>query len=63
MELSIRVEGKKFMWDGEEYPNKEECEKKKEEYTSKGFEVKIIEKEGKYYIYTRKTIKKEEIKK
>ena len=66
MELSKKINGKKYMWDGLEYVTKEEAEKKASEYAEKGFEVKIIEikeSEKKFYIYTRKVATVEEVKK
>ncbi len=63
MELAIRIDGKKFMWDGFEYEKKEDAEKKVNEYKEKGFEVKVIEREGKFYVYTRRVAVLEENKK
>lgn len=57
MELAKRFEGKKFMWDGNEYTGREEAEKKASEFTGKGFEVRILEEDGKFYIYTRRVSK------
>lgn len=50
------------MWDGLEYERREDAEKKADEYKQKGFEVKVVEREGKFYVYTRK-IAVEETKK
>ncbi len=63
MELAIRVDGKKFMWDGLEYEKKEDAEKKADEYKEKGFEVKVIEREAKFYVYTRRVAVLEETEK
>ncbi len=51
------------MWDGFEYEKKEDAQKKADEYKEKGFEVKIIEKEDKFYVYTRRVAILEETKK
>jgi len=48
---------KKFMWDGIDYPSKEEALEKIQEYKSKGFEVETFEESGKTYLYTRRVVK------
>lgn len=54
MERAKRFEGKKFMWDGNEYSSISEAEDKASEYAEKGFEVKVIEIDGKFYVYSRR---------
>lgn len=48
---------KKFMWDGIDYPSKEEALEKIQEYKNKGFEVETFEESGKTYLYTRRVVK------
>lgn len=47
-------EGKKFMWDGVEYPDKGAATAKAGEYSSSGFETKVMELDGKHLVYTRR---------
>jgi len=46
----------KYMWDGAIYETEEEAKKKKEEYESNEFQVQLLEKEGKYLLYTRRVV-------
>ncbi len=57
MNLSKVFEGKKFMWDGEEYKDEKEAKEKAEAYSKDGFEVQIYEENGKYYVFTRRVVK------
>ena len=61
MDLSRKFDGKKFMWDGNEYQTKEEAEQKAREYSERGFEVRMIEENGKFYVFTRKVITEIEV--
>jgi len=49
-------EGKKYMWDGQEYDNEEQASSVKKEYAEKGFEVQMWREEGKVLIYTRRVV-------
>ena len=49
-------EGKKFMWDGEEYETEKQANAVKTEYSEKGFEVQLYKEEGKVYLYTRRIV-------
>ena len=51
------LDGKKFMWDGENYEGKDLAQTAEEFYQKKGFETKIIEEEGKQLVYTRREVK------
>ena len=46
----------KFMWDGEIYESPEEAENKSKEYEESKFEVRLVEKGGKYLVYTRRVV-------
>lgn len=46
----------KFMWDGETYETQEDAQKKQKEYEENKFEVKLIEKGGKHFVYTRRVV-------
>jgi hypothetical protein len=54
---SIVMNGKKFMWDGVDYPNGKEVAEKMQKYKNDGFEVEIVEEDRKSYLYTRRLVK------
>jgi hypothetical protein len=49
-------DGKKFMWDGEEYGDKEKADEIEKQYSEKGFEVKSCNEDGKVLVYTRRVV-------
>ena len=49
--------GKKFMWDGIDYPSREKALEKMEKYKVDGFEVESHEEDGRTYLYTRRVVK------
>ena len=49
-------EGKKYMWDGQEYDNEEQASSVEKQYTEKGFEVQMWREDGKVLIYTRRVV-------
>ena len=49
-------EGKKYMWDGQEYDSEEQASSVEKQYTEKGFEVQMWREEGKVLIYTRRIV-------
>ncbi len=49
-------EGKKFMWDGEEYETEKQAKSVEAEYREKGFEVESYKEDGKVYLYTRRVV-------
>lgn len=53
-EQEIKVEGKKFMWDGEFHPTEADAKIKMAQYQKNGFETVYLNKEGKPLIYTRR---------
>jgi hypothetical protein len=55
--LTMIFEAKKFMWDGRLFDAKEEGLREAEEYTSENFEVRMVEQERKFLVYTRRTPK------
>jgi hypothetical protein len=51
------IDGKKFMWDGEDYEGMEHAKKAEEAYKKDNFEAMIIEDEGgKPHLYTRRMV-------
>jgi hypothetical protein len=55
--LSLICDGKKFMWDGNLYASREEVSPLEAAYQKDNFEVRVIEEEGKFLIYTRRFVK------
>jgi len=49
-------DGKKFMWDGEQYEDKKKAAEVQEQYREKGFEVESCTEDGKLLLYTRRTV-------
>jgi len=49
-------EGKKFMWDGEEYDDEKKAGSLEKEYAEKGFEVRSCRENGKVLLYTRRVV-------
>lgn len=53
----IVINEKKFLWDGVDYPSGEEVSVKALKYKGDGFEVELLEENGKTYLYTRRVVK------
>lgn len=49
-------EGKKFMWDGEEYEDEKQAGSVQKQYSENGFEVQSHQEDGKVYLYTRRVV-------
>jgi hypothetical protein len=49
-------EGKKFLWDGEEYDSEKQASSVEKQYSEKGFEVQTWREHGKVFIYTRRVV-------
>ena len=57
MEAVKIINGKKFMWDGYDYPEKENALEAEQKYKNDGFETEVIEKENKFFVFTRRVVK------
>lgn len=55
-EQASLFDGKKFMWDGQEYDDKEKADEVLKQYSEKGFEVKSCNEDGKVLLYTRRVV-------
>ncbi len=55
--LAIISDGKKFMWDGQPYETREEASRVAESYQNENFQIQIVEDDGKFRVYTRRTVK------
>jgi len=53
--LAMISDGKKFMWDGQLYDNKEEASRVAQSYREESFQVQTVEEDGKFLVYTRRT--------
>jgi hypothetical protein len=51
------LDGKKFMWDGENYDGMEQAKTAEETYKKDNFETRILEESGKPLVYTRREVK------
>ena len=50
-------DGKKFMWDGQEYDSEKDAKAAQKQYEENGFEVEIYrDDEGKVFVYTRRVV-------
>ncbi len=56
-DLALVSEGKKFLWDGRLYESGAESARAREAYLNDGFEVRTVEQEGKFLVYTRRAVK------
>ncbi|MBN2139203.1 MAG: hypothetical protein JW720_15460 [Sedimentisphaerales bacterium] len=60
-ELARFFDGKKFMWDGEEYENEDKANGAAQKYTDDGFEVEVCSEDGKSLVYTRRIVTEIEV--
>jgi len=49
-------DGKKFMWDSEEYTDKKKAEEVRKKYSADGFVVQSCREDGKVLLYTRRVV-------
>ena len=49
-------DGKKFMWDGEEYGDERKAGEVEKQYSEKGFEVQSCREDEKIFLYTRRVV-------
>jgi hypothetical protein len=52
--LSRKIDGKKFMWDGATYDDKQKAYETTVIYQSDGFETQLIEEDGQFLVYSRR---------
>jgi hypothetical protein len=55
-DLAMISDGRKFMWDGQLYNNREEASRAGESYQGDNFEIRMVEEGGKFLVYTRRTV-------
>jgi len=56
-DLAMISDGKKFMWDGQLYDNREEASRAGKSYQDDNFQIRMVEEGGKFLVYTRRTVK------
>ncbi len=61
--ITLLMNGKKFMWDGVDYPDAEMTFEAFKKYKTDGFEVELYEEDGKSSLYTRRAVKHVEVPK
>jgi hypothetical protein len=49
-------DGKKFMWDSEEYADKKTTAEAEKKYSADGFDVQSCSEDGKVLLYTRRIV-------
>jgi len=50
------INGKKYMWDGEEYDSKKKAKEAQKQYEENGFDVELCNEDDKVLLYTRRVI-------
>jgi len=55
--LVMMSDGKKLLWDGQSYESKEEAARIAESYQNENFQIQIVEEDGKFLVYSRRTVK------
>ena len=57
MPESVKIlDSKKFMWDGQSYESEQRAKEVAAGYEGNNFEVRVIQEEGKFLIYTRRGV-------
>ena len=57
MELSKIINGKKYMWDGAVYPDKNSALDVEKRYKDDGFETEVLEENKNFYVLSRRVVK------
>jgi len=55
------IDGKKYMWDGEDYESESAAQENIAKYSEDGFETQLIKEEGKYLVYSRRIVTEFEV--
>jgi len=54
--LTMISEGKKFMWDGQTYDDREKASCVAESYQNENFQIQMVEEGGKFFVYSRRAV-------
>jgi hypothetical protein len=57
MVLSRRFEGKKFVADGQVYPDAHQAQEAARKYQADGFQVEVVAQDDGFYVFTRREVK------
>ena len=57
MELARRFDGKKFMWDGQAYPDQKQAEEAARKYQADNFQTQLVAEHNQYFVLTRREVK------
>ncbi len=57
MELARRFDGKKFMWDGQTYPDQKQAEEAARKYQADNFQTQLVAEDNQYFVLTRREVK------
>lgn len=55
-DLSRKIEGRKFMWDGRTYESDTQASEVLEGYRKEGFEAEMIVEDNQFLVYTRRPL-------
>jgi len=55
-DLAKLVDGNKYMWNGQEYPDKGSAEQVRDTYLKDGFEVELFQEGSKHLVYSRRLV-------
>ena len=56
MDLARVIKGKKFMWDGNTYPDEKNAKETARKYEEDGFEMEVLKEEDNFFIFSRKVV-------
>ena len=57
MQLARRFDGKKFMWDGQTYPDQKQAEEVARKYQADNFQTQLVAEDNQYFVLTRREVK------
>ena len=57
MELARRFDGKKFMWDGQTYPDQKQADEAARKYQADNFQTQLVAEDNQYFVLTRREVK------
>ena len=55
-EISKKIAGKKYMWDGNTYETEESARELEQTYKGDNFETELLNEDGKFLVYTRRVV-------
>ncbi|NIM49732.1 MAG: hypothetical protein GTO22_10895 [Gemmatimonadales bacterium] len=50
------IDGRRYMWDGEDYASESAAGEKMANYRNDGFDTQLVEEDGRYFVYTRRVV-------